>query len=203
MKTVYAQLSNLEPSQAWSKISFSNIPWTSITADPAKTNYRTGSSASKVIRNWRTSFIDHGQMLPGSGPSSQLSARPSMKRWRDLLCNGSQSIIKASRSDGHSSSAHFNLADNRSSAPKSDKLIKPSSIRTQELVEGNVLFLIYPSCGAYDQTDGIIHHHPPQDIYLTIKGHPIAQHPAESHSQESATYGSLQQMASRCGHCVI
>ncbi|PLW49722.1 hypothetical protein PCANC_10477 [Puccinia coronata f. sp. avenae] len=226
METVYAQLSNSEPSQAdRSKMSFSDLPRPSITADSAKTNYRTGGSASMVIRNRRTSFIDLGRTLPGSGPSSQSSARPSMERWRDVLRNGSQPIIKASRrshsitslpsdddlpgrvsgypsasartstdhigrhpsvdggtpsspglvlSDGHSSSAHFYSADNGSSAHKSDKLNK--ALFDKEL-------------------ESLL-----KDIYLAIKGHPIAQHPAESHSQESASYASLQRMASRRGH---
>ncbi|PLW49501.1 hypothetical protein PCASD_02012 [Puccinia coronata f. sp. avenae] len=88
-------------------------------------------------------------MLPGSGPSSQLSARPSMKRWRDLLCNGSQSIIKASRVSKY----HILAKQWQSPRKKLKSLLK--------------------------------------DIYLTIKGHPIAQHPAESHSQESETYVAM------------
>jgi len=223
LETVYAQLSHSAPSLITdaSKISLPVSSRPSLTTDPLKPNFKNASSGSMVTRNRRTSIVD----LNRPHTSSHSPTRSSMERWRGALSNGSQPIMKASRRshsitswpsdsdlqarasvssfapptsvtervDRHHSvdartsrssvmgrpddnwnTAPFTPTDNGLPASKSDRLSKA-------LFDKEIETLL-------------------KDIYVAIKNHPIAQNPAQSHSQEPAPYGSLQRMGSRRNH---
>ncbi|KNZ48745.1 uncharacterized protein VP01_543g1 [Puccinia sorghi] len=188
LETVYAQLSQ-SASALTADRSMNSFPGSSrpsLTTDPLMPNFKHPSSGSMVTRNRRTSFS---------------STRSSMERWRGALINGSQPVIKTSRRS-HSITSWPSDSDLRARA----SVGSPASVTsvTDRVDRHHSVDARRSRSSVVGRPDGHWNTAPSNptdnDIYMAIKTHPIAQNPAESHSQEPAPYGSLQRIGSRRSH---